>query len=190
MKKRIENAGAFFYHYPCAPCIITARHGLQENAMAAAWHAPFSYSPPLYGILLSEKRFTLQLILESKEFGINFMPLEKAELVASVGGSGGAKMDKFQKFNLAKEKPLVTSVPILKDAFATYECRVKDHRPYGDHELVVGEVVAVHFDTDAFNEKGVNVSGVNALVYLGGDNYSTPAKDCVKNLDRAAYGKK
>ncbi|MBI4331868.1 MAG: flavin reductase family protein [Chloroflexi bacterium] len=190
MKQRIENSGSFSFHYPGAPIIVTAKHGLKENAMTAVWHCPLSFSPSLYGIALSSRRFTCQLILDSKEFGVNFMPLEKVELVAAVGGSRGAEIDKFEKFKLAKEKPLKTSVPVLKDACATYECRLHDHRTYGDHELLVGEVVAVHYEKDAFTERGLNLQAVNALLYLGGDNYGTPAKDVFQHWDRQAYGKK
>ena len=37
-----------------------------------------------------------------------------AELVVSVGGSTGREIDKFQKFNIALDKPVKTAVPILK----------------------------------------------------------------------------
>lgn len=190
MKQTIDNAGSFSFHYPGAPIIVTARHGLKENAMTAAWHCPLSHSPSLYGVALSPKRFTYQLILDSREFAVNFMPLEKAELVAAVGGTKGAEMDKFVKFKLAKEKPLKTSAPVLKDACATYECRLLERRTYGDHELVVGEVVAVHYEKEAFTEKGFNLAGGRALLYLGGDYYSTLAKDTLQHWDRQVYTKK
>ncbi len=190
MKQRIENSGDFKFHYPCAAVIITAKHGLKENAMTAAWHAPVSHKPSLYAVMLSQNRYTCQLILESKEFGVNFLPLDKSELLAAVGGTKGAETDKFVKFNIAKEKPLKTSVPVLKDAYATYECRLIDHRPYGDHILLVGEVVAVHYEAEAYGAKGLNVAGVKPLLYLGGDYYATVDTTTVELHDRQAYAKK
>jgi len=40
-------------------------------------------------------------------------------------------------------------VPVLKDAYAAYECKLVDSKPYGDHLWIVGEIVAVHFLEEA-----------------------------------------
>ena len=93
-----EGVGEFSHHYPKLAAIVTAQAKGKENAMAAAWHTSISFRPPLYGASISPKRFTYQLIADSKEFGINFLPFEAAELVASVGGSSGREVDKFQRF--------------------------------------------------------------------------------------------
>ena len=149
-----EDIGEFYQHYPNIAAIVTAQAKGRQNAMAVAWHTPISFTPPLYGIAISPKRFTYQLIVDSKEFGVNFLPFEQAELVASVGGSKGEGIDKFRRFNIAKDKPLKTEVPILKAAYAAYECQLVDDRGYGDHRLLVGEIVAVHLLEGAFTSRG------------------------------------
>jgi flavin reductase (DIM6/NTAB) family NADH-FMN oxidoreductase RutF len=111
-----QDIGKFYHHYPKLAIIVTAQAKGKENAMAVAWHTSISAEPPLYGISVSPKRLTYQLIVDSKEFGVNFLPVGAAELIASVGGSGGQEMDKFQKFNITKEKSVKTSVPILEVA--------------------------------------------------------------------------
>jgi len=159
--------------------------------MAAAWHMPISFSPPLYGVSISPKRFTYQLIVDSKEFGVNFLPLEAAELIASVGGSQGQEIDKFQRFNITRDKSLRTAVPILKAAYAAYECRLVDDRGYGDHRLLVGEIEAVHWLKAAFApEEILDLAKVNPALYLGHELYLTTAKDTVRCLDREVYGKR
>jgi len=131
------------------------------------------------------------LILEAKEFGINFMPMDKAELIASVGGISGREVDKFQRFGIAGEKPLKTSVPILKDAYASYECKLVDHKVYGDHVWVVGQILATHFDEDLFaREQVLDLKRVSPALYLGAELYTTPAKDIIRHLDRKVYGKR
>jgi flavin reductase (DIM6/NTAB) family NADH-FMN oxidoreductase RutF len=158
--------------------------------MAVAWHSAISFSPPLYGISISPKRFTYQLIIESKEFGVNFVPFKAAELVAAVGGSKGEEVDKFQGFDIAQDKPLKTRVPILKDAYAAYECKLVDHKTYGDHEWLVGEIVAVHFLEEAFTpEQVLDLSKVAPLLYLGAEFYLSSARDTLRLLDRQIYGK-
>jgi flavin reductase (DIM6/NTAB) family NADH-FMN oxidoreductase RutF len=169
--------------------VVTVEAKGKSNAMAVAWHAPLSFDPPYYGIVVSAKRHTYKLISDSKEFGVNFLPFAKAELVAAVGGSKGAEIDKFRRFDLGCDRPVKTQVPILKDAYATYECRLVDDRLYGDHRLLVGEVVAVHTLSEAFTPQGtLNLSKVRPVLYLGNERYLTAAPRSVKYLDRKVYG--
>jgi len=185
-----EGVGKFYQHFPAVATIVTAQAGGKENAMAVAWHAPISPNPPLYAVSISPKRFTYQLIADSKEFGINFLPFEAAELVASVGGSTGSDMDKFKRFNIAKSKPIRTAVPILEAAYAAYECQLVDDRGYGDHRWLVGEIVAVHWLKDVFTpDEVINLDKFSPTLYIGNELYITTSKDTIKSLDRKVYGR-
>ena len=185
-----EDVGAFYFHYPRLAAIITAHAKGKDNAMTAAWHMSISLRPPIYAVSISPKRFTYQLIVDSKEFGVNFLPFEQAEKLASVGGSGGKEIDKFKRFGIDKDKPMKTTVPILKDAYATYECRLLDDREYGDHRLLVGEIVAVHWLKEAFALNGVvNLDKISPILYLGRELYLSTAKDTIRYLAREVYGK-
>ncbi len=181
-----EKVGKFSQHYPKIAVIVTASAHGKDNAMTAAWHSSISRHPPLYGVSISPKRFTYQLITESKEFGINFMPWQKVSLAARVGGTSGQEMDKFERFDIEKEKPLRTEVPILKDAYAAYECKLVDSKPYGDHIWVVGEIVALHFLEEAFtSEKILDLAKIKPILYLGSeDSYATTDKDSLQLIKR------
>jgi len=184
-----EDIGAFYQHYPRVAVVVTAQASGRDNAMAVAWHTSISREPPLYGVSISPKRFTYQLIAESKEFGVNFLPLAEAELVASVGGSGGYEIDKFHRFNIARDKPVKTAVPILKAAYAAYECKLVDDRGYGDHRWLVGEIVAAHWLREAFTpEETLDLEKVSPILYLGHELYVSTSKD-IRYLDREVYGK-
>jgi len=180
-----EGVGKFSHHYPKVAAIITASYGGKDNAMTAAWHSSISFKPPIYGVSLSPKRFTYQLIRESKEFGVNFIPFEKASVAASIGGISGQKTDKFQELGIAWEKGIKTGVPLLKDAYACYECRLRDSQAYGDHIWVVGEVVATHFQEELLTENGIlDLERVKPLLYLGSEFYTTLDKNSVNFIKR------
>jgi len=186
-----EDVGRFSQHYPKLATIVTAQAKGKENAMVVVWHTSISFKPPLYGISVSPKRFTYQLIVDSKEFGVNFLPFEAAELIASVGGSSGQNIDKFQRFNIAKAKSVKTAVPILEAAYAAYECKLVDDRGYGDHRWLVGEIVAVHMMTEAFApEEILDLNKVSPVLYLGNELYLTSAEDKIRRLDRQVYGRR
>jgi flavin reductase (DIM6/NTAB) family NADH-FMN oxidoreductase RutF len=180
-----EDIGKFSHHYPKIAAIISASARGRDDAMTAAWHSSISLKPPLYGIAITSKRFTYQLITESQEFGVNFIPIEKASLAAAIGGTSGQKMDKFQRFNIKKERPIKTTVPVLKDAYAAYECKLVDSKPYGDHLWIVGEIVAVHFLEEAFTPaKVLDMDKIKPLLYLGSDCYASMDKSSTKLIKR------
>lgn len=186
----VEGTGGFHHHYPRLAIIVTCHARGKDNAMAVAWHSSVSKNPPLIGVSIAPKRFTCEMILESREFGINFLPLENAELIAAVGGISGRDTDKFQKFNIARVQPLKTSDPILKDAYAAYECKLAESQTYGDHEWLVGEVVATHFRDEAFAEGGIlDLGHANPALFLGAELYATTTEDSIRHLERARYGK-
>ena len=180
-----RGVGAFSQHYPKVAAIVTAASHGRDDAMTAAWHSSISLNPPLYGVSISPKRYTYELIAESREFGINFIDFEKASLAARVGGTAGRDMDKFERLSIEKEKPLIAQVPILKDAYAAYECKLVDSKAYGDHIWVVGEIVAVHSLEEAFTlERVLDLDKVKPLLYLGSEFYATSDEGSVILIKR------
>jgi flavin reductase (DIM6/NTAB) family NADH-FMN oxidoreductase RutF len=179
MKKIVsDNIGAFYQHYPRLVVVVTGSANGRDNAMSIAWHTSISKNPPLFGVCISPNHFTYKLIAHSRQFGVNFIPDTKAELVAALGGSKGSQVDKFSAFSVGKDNAQKTTVPILEDAYAAYECQLVDDRLYGDHKLLVGEVVAVHYGEAAFMENGVlDMESVNPTLYLGGEIYLN-TKEC------------
>ncbi|UCG54069.1 MAG: flavin reductase family protein [Dehalococcoidia bacterium] len=187
MKKTVsDNIGSFYQHYPRLAVVVTANAGGRDNAMSIAWHTSISKNPPLFGVCVSPNHFTYKLIAQSKQFGVNFIPDIKAELVAALGGSKGNQMDKFSTFSIDRDNAQKTAVPILEDAYAAFECRLVDDRLYGDHKLLVGEVVAVHYDEAAFMENGVlDMERVNPTLYLGGEIYLNTQECRRRTLNRS-----
>lgn len=150
-----------------------------------AWHCALSFKPPLYGVAISSKRFSHGLILEVREFAVNFMPIESRELVAAVGRTSGTEFDKFKQFQIAKENPLKIGAPILRDAYVAYECKLVEHRTYGDHDWLVGEVVAVHYQIEALDARGViNLDRIKPTFYMGEDLYAEMGKVALHHIGR------
>jgi len=185
----VEGVGKFYHHYPAVAAVVTARFGEKANAMAAAWHSSLSRKPPLYGVAISPKRFTHDLILEAGEFGVNFLPFDRAGIIAAVGGSTGKEVDKFRVFSIAEEKPVLTLAPILAEAYAAYECKLVSHYTFGDHTWFVGQILMVHLLEETFTQEGVlNLERVMPSLYLGADLYLSPSPESICRLRREVYG--
>ncbi len=176
----------FNYHYPAGATIVTSHANGRNNAMAVAWHTAISRNPALYAISISDKRFTHELIMESGEFVVNFMPQEMGDLVAMVAGCSGREVDKFRAFEIESSPGSEVEAAVLTRALASYECKVMGRHPYGDHDIFVGEIVAVQYEPSAFGERGrLDLERVKPILYVGGDWYSTAEANSFY-LDRAA----
>jgi flavin reductase (DIM6/NTAB) family NADH-FMN oxidoreductase RutF len=156
--------------------------------MTVDWHGAVSHKPPLYSVALVPERFTYHLIRESGEFGLNFISFEKAQLVAWIGGTSGQIMNKFEEFKLAREFPEATEVPLLADAYVSYECRLVDTRPCGDRHLIVGEVLAVHWEEGVLVGEMLDMEKVRPVLYLGGETYLTVSPNTTRELDHHYRG--
>ena len=154
--------------------------------MAVAWHTAISRNPAIYAVSISPKRFTHGLIAETGEFVVNFMPAEQGDLVAQVASCSGRDVNKIPAFQIAAHSGSQVKAPVLENAFAAYECRVTGRHPYGDHDLFVGEIVAVQFEPSLFQDNGtLDLERIAPIVYLGGDWYASPGKETFY-LDRKA----
>jgi flavin reductase (DIM6/NTAB) family NADH-FMN oxidoreductase RutF len=189
LKAVTEDIGSFYHHYPRTAAIVTVNHEGRKNAMAVAWHCPVSFKPPLYGIAVAPKRFTYHVILSAGQFAINFMPFDKAETIAAVGGSSGSFTDKFTRFNLPEDRAIKTEAPVLKDAYAAYECVVSDNRIFGDHAWIIGQVVAVHANGEVFKADGtLDLALLQPALYLGAETYCAADKSSARVLERDKFG--
>lgn len=184
-KVRTSAAGSFLQHYPKSATVVTVKAQDRENALAVAWHSCLSFEPPLYGVAISSKRYSYELILIAQEFAINFMPIESHRLIAALGHTSGRELDKFAKFHMAKEEPLKIRAPILRDAYAAYECKLVAHHPYGDHDWLVGEVVAVHYAQEAIGVNEIlNLDRIKPAFYMGEDWYAELGKIALHHAGR------
>ncbi|NOZ06035.1 MAG: flavin reductase family protein [Chloroflexi bacterium] len=185
-KQHITQVKAFFGYYPGLVAVVTVDTGTERNAMAAGWNTALSFVPPLYGVSIAPSRHTHDLILAAGAFGVNFLPLEHARLIAAVGGTSGRDIDKFADFDIATEPSLRANVPILADAYVSYECVLRDHHTYGDHTLFAGEIVAMHVAEGVFAEGVLQPDLLQPALHLGKDRYMRTEKVAVEVLPRGA----
>ena len=177
----LEN---MLHFYPKVATIVTVHAQGKDNAMAVAWNMPISRTPPLYAVSVASRRYTYELIRQAGEFAVNFLPLEAVELVLAMGSVSGRDIDKFEQFGVAKDEAFTTA-PVLQAAYAAYECRLVDTKTYGDHDIIIGEIVGVHYDDACFDEAGMlRLDRAHPTLYLGNDFFATADAASLRHLDR------
>lgn len=101
-----------------------------------------SMEPPLVGFFAGHTSSTLPHVLDSGTFCANVLSEDQHPLARSFARSGS------DKFSGVDWTPGRGGAPRLTGAHAWIECTVDEHRPIGDHELVVGHVDALAVPTD------------------------------------------
>ena len=103
------------------------------------------YEKPLSVCLgLSNSNYTLESILETKEFVYAYPSRGQLKQVLWCGTVSGRDTDKLSKtdFSFSESKTVVP--PNLDDAVLNYECKLLHHYNVGEFTIVIGEIVAVN----------------------------------------------
>ena len=151
-KIRIDAPSRPVYPSP-AGLIVSVDENGKSNVMTAAEVFNVSLSrPPIVGIALRKATYTHSLIVKSREFTVNFPTvaiLDKVDAVGSVSGRGG--LDKFAEFQLTPLPSDEVKSVIIAECPVNLECKLLSVTEVGDHDLMLGEVVAMHVDSDKVN---------------------------------------
>jgi flavin reductase (DIM6/NTAB) family NADH-FMN oxidoreductase RutF len=110
-------------------------HGITVSAFCSV-----SLQPPMVLICIEKTAGSHPAVEESAIFVVNVLREGEAEVSELFASS------RPEKFDLIKWKPGIERVPVLDDALATLECRVKFSYHGGDHSIFVGEVEKVTAD--------------------------------------------
>ena len=173
IEKDINKTG-FYQYYPVIPAVIVVKSGDALDALACAWYSALSFDPPLFAISIAPRRYSYQMLKKSGEFTANFMEFDSAGTIAALGRTSGREIDKFAAYRIKTLPSTEIETPVLKDAYAAYECRIVKRHRTGDHDLFIGEVLAVHYKEKAFDKKNKlpSLSKLTPALYLGADHYA------------------
>ena len=138
------NESLYLLHPYNATLISTKTSDGQNNVATIAWIIPTSVNPPLITMSIRKSRFTYPIIQERGEFVVNIPTFDMAEKVMRAGRMSGKDIDKFTELPLTARKAKMVSAPLIEECVAHLECKLWKTFEAGDHDLVVGEVIAAH----------------------------------------------
>lgn len=180
--RKTTDIGKFYYCFPQTVAMV----GVQANIMPAAWHTPISADPPLYGVLISPKRYTYTLLQKELGFTVSFLEKDYGSLSAKTGSTSGRDGNKLATFNIKYTQAEQVNGPILQDSYAAYECEKVEAREYGDHFLFIGKIILLHYREDAVNQDLlVDEKKIKPMLYFGKDRYITTDPDTLSILKRS-----
>jgi flavin reductase (DIM6/NTAB) family NADH-FMN oxidoreductase RutF len=128
--------------------VVTVKKDGKLNAMTAAWTIPVSHRPSLVVVHIAPRRFTHDIIMETKEFGLSVLADDQMEISQHAGTVSGRKADKFAGDVMQARPSREIAAPVLEGCAATMECKLEKAISMGDHTIFVGRVVALERDPE------------------------------------------
>ncbi len=148
------------------------------NIVTLAWSIPTSSDPPLVAISVSPRRYSHRLIEGTKEFVVNVPTIEIARETLFCGRVSGREHEKFKEAPLTALPAKKVQAPIIKECVAHLECKLVQKITTGDHTIFIGEVLVAHVNEGVFDDK-FDISKVNPIYHLGGDDFATLSSEVV-----------
>jgi flavin reductase (DIM6/NTAB) family NADH-FMN oxidoreductase RutF len=144
----MEDVTKFTSEFAESVTVVTVSKDGKPNAMTAAWAVPVSHRPPLVVVHIAPQRYTHDIIMETKEFGLCVLAEDQMESSQHAGTVSGRKVDKFGGDTLKVRASTVIEAPVLEGCAMTMECRLEKAISMGDHTIFVGRVVAMQRDME------------------------------------------
>ncbi len=175
MAKVTWKPGTFIYPLPAV--MVSCGTMEKSNIITVAWTGILNTDPATVYISVRPSRYSYNLIKESGEFVINLTTRKLAKATDWCGVKTGEKVDKFKSLNLHKEKAKFVKCPMIKESPVSVECRVKEIRKLGTHDMFIAEVLAINADEKYINEKGAfDISKCDLIAYSNGHYYTLGKK--------------
>ena len=171
MSKITWKPGTF--EYPIPAVMVSCGNMEKSNIITVAWTGIINTNPAMVYISVRPERYSNRIIRKYKEFVINLTTEELAFATDWCGVKSGAKEDKFKKMNLTKEKASKVNCPMIAESPVSIECKVKEIKNLGSHDMFIAEVVAINADEKYIDKKGAfDISKCKLIAYANGGYYT------------------
>ena len=147
--------------------LITTANRARANVMAMSWHMMMDFVPPLVGCVLSDRNYSFSLLTETRECVLNIPTRELAREVVACGNASGRRRDKFAEFGLTPAPARHVLPPLIRECFASLECRVVDTRMVNRYGLFVLEVVKAWLDPARKDPRTLHHRGWGSFMVAG-----------------------
>jgi flavin reductase (DIM6/NTAB) family NADH-FMN oxidoreductase RutF len=133
MKKQWQSA---FGQMTYGIYVMTTKLDDAVNGMIASWVTQVSYDPPLILAAVHPNRYSHDMIVTTRAFGLHIIDQSQKDLLKRFKGP-----DPMEKFAGMDWIPGKTGMPILTDCLAWFELEVIEQHQPGNHTLFIAKVV-------------------------------------------------
>ena len=162
---------------PIPPAVVTVGDFDNANMLTIAWTGILATQPPKTYISVRPTRHSYKMLNEGGEFVINLPSASLAREVDFVGIYTGAKVNKFEKCRLTKQRSEKVAPPTIAECPIALECRVTEVLPMGSHDVFMADILSVSCRDDILDGEGkMRFERADLLAYAHGEYYTLGEK--------------
>ena len=141
--------------------VVTSRAGEKVHGMTVSAFSSVSADPPLVLVCANRASTTHGIIEEGGVFAVNILAEHQQE-VSNLFASSKYEDSRLERVSWTEG---TTGAPLIDEALASLECRVRSAHHEGSHTIYIGQVESVH------------ASDANPLLYYKGGYRSLRCED-------------
>jgi len=118
--------------------VVTLQAEDRVNGYSAGWVTRISEVPVIVQVAVWERNYSYELAQDAQHFAVHILEDGQQGMARHFGQTSGRAMDKLSSY---ETRPGGSGTPILLDCLAHLECAIIFRRIFGDHTILVGEVI-------------------------------------------------
>lgn len=175
MGRKTWKAGTFVYPIPAV--LVSCGDENEKNILTVAWTGTICTDPAMAYISVRKERHSYDIIKKTGEFCINLTNEDLAYATDYCGVKSGKDVNKFEEMKLTPEVASIIKAPMIKESPVSIECRVKEIKELGSHDMFIAEVLAINVDDKYLDETGrFDMQKCKLIAYSHGEYYKLGEK--------------
>jgi len=154
----LKDLAAALGRVPSGLFIMTVGDGPHAIGMLVSLVQQCSFDPPQISVAVRRDRNISALLTDDAPFVLNQIAADQSNLLRHFG-KGVTPGE--PAFNGLQTSASSLGVPVLMDALCHLDCRVTGRFPAGDHDLVIGRVVAGRLHSELGPYVHIRKNGLN-----------------------------
>ncbi len=153
-KVRIERPSVqWFYPWPLVLVSCVDDQG-KPNIITIGASSICSSNPPTVGVAIGVRQYSLGLIQNTQDFGVNIPGADQLPEADLCGCISGRDCNKFDVVGWTPQPSVEIKSPLIAESPISLECRLVHTAHLGNHDWLIGEIVAVHAQDDILTDAG------------------------------------
>ena len=131
---------------PIPAVLVSCGDDQTSNLFTAAWTGIINTKPPMLYVSIRKTRHSHGIISRTGEFAVNLTTAEMIRSVDLCGVKSGKDTDKFALGGFHRAEASEISAPIVEESPLSLECRVREIKELGSHDMFIADIVCVDAD--------------------------------------------
>ncbi|MDO4486536.1 MAG: flavin reductase family protein [Bacillota bacterium] len=166
---------------PVPAVMVSCGDGEVSNIITIAWTGIINSDPPMTYISVRKERYSYDIIRKTGEFVINLTTEQLACATDFCGVKSGRDVDKFREQKLTRSRSRAVSCPSIEESPVNIECKVREVKELGSHDMFIADIVSVSVDEKLMDENGrLCLDEAGLIAYNHGHYYALKSAELGK----------